>query len=182
VPGRPRPSLAQLRRAPGPRSARHPPAPRQRRSTHVRIHRDPGRAFRLDSGRLAAHVVASEGELLGIDNEHEGGFAAAIADRFWQAADAGAIRCPDGIEVQLYVLRGDGLLVAVREREGRPPEAPLRQVAGYALEARDVACPFDERFEESCEAIAHLLEEADGLLSALAALRDGEARRRGKEG
>lgn len=141
----------------------------------------PAKRFWLDSGHLAAHVVASEDELFGIDNEHEGGFAAAIADRFWQAADAEAIRCPEGIEIQLYVLRDDCLLVAVREHDGRPPEAPLRQVAGYALEARAVACPFDETFEECRQAIARLLEEANDLLPALAALRDGEARRDGEE-
>jgi hypothetical protein len=138
--------------------------------------------FWLDSARLAAHVIASEEELFGIDAEHEGGFAVAIADRFWQAADAGAIRRPEGLEVQLYVLRGECLLVAVREREGGPPEAPLRQVAGYALDASEVACRFDESFEECREAIAHLLEEANRLLPALAALQDGEVRRDGEGG
>lgn len=142
----------------------------------------PAEGFWLDSGRLAAHVIASEDELLGIDNQHEGGFAAAIAHRFWQAVDAGAVRAPDDIEVQLYVLQDDCLLVAVREREGRPSAAPLRQVAGYALEATAVACPFDETFEECREAIAHLLEDANDLLPALAALRNEEARRNGEEG
>ena len=136
--------------------------------------------FRLDSARLAAHVIATEEEPFGIDNEHEGGFAAAIADRFWRAIDAGAVRSPRGVEVQLYVLRDDCLLVAVREREFRPSPAPLRQVAGYSLEAAAVACPLDESFEECRAAIAHLLEEANGLLAALAALRDGEARRDGQ--
>jgi hypothetical protein len=141
----------------------------------------PAERFWLDSGRLAAYIIDTEVELFGIDNDQEGGFASAIAARFWEAADAGAIRCPDGIEVQLYVLPRHSLLVAVREREGRPPAAPLRQVAGYALDATAVACPFDETFEECREAIARLLEEANGLLPALAALRDGEARRDGEE-
>ncbi|MBS1895600.1 MAG: hypothetical protein JST59_30235 [Actinobacteria bacterium] len=136
--------------------------------------------FWLDSARLAAHVISSEEELFGIDNEHEGGFAAAIAERFWQALDAEAIRGPEGVEVNLYVLGDDCLMVAVREREGQPP-APLRQVASYSLEARDVACPFDETFEECRAAIAHLLEHANGLLPGLAALRAAEARREGGE-
>jgi hypothetical protein len=149
-----------------------------RRSEHVHVHHDGGGALlaRFRPPRRPRH------RLFGTDNEHEAGFAAAIADRFWQAVDAGAIRCPDGIEVQLYVLRDDCLLVAVREREGGPPEARLRQVAGHALDAGAVACPFDETFEECREAIAHLLEEANGLLPALGALRDGEAGRDGEKG
>jgi len=128
--------------------------------------------FRLDPARLAAHVIASEDELSGIDEEHEGGLAAAIAGRFRQAEEAGAICGPSDVEVVVSAIHGDGLIVAVRERIPSGAAAdPLRQVASYSLDAGDVACPLDHSFDECCAAITHLLVEANGLLPALAALR-----------
>ena len=138
--------------------------------------------FWLDSARFAARLIADEDELLGIDEEHEGGLAVAIARRARQAEDAGAILGPPDLEVVVYPIDGDVLIVAVREREVSAASVRLRQVASYSLDAGDVACPLDHSFDECCAAIARLLEEANGLLPSLAALRDGEGRRDGEEG
>lgn len=134
--------------------------------------------FWLDATRLATNAIASEDELPGIYEEHEGGLAAAIAGRFRQAEDAGAICGPPDLEAVVYAIHGDGLIVAVRERLASAAAAgPLRQVASYSLDAGDVACPLDHSFEECCAAIVRLLEEANGLLPGLAGLRAAEAGR-----
>jgi hypothetical protein len=132
--------------------------------------------FALDSARFAAHLILSEEELLGIDEEHEGGLAVAVARRFCQAAEAEAIEGPSDLEVVVYAIHGDGLIVAVRERDNANGAAPgpLRQIASYPLEAGEVANPLDRSFDECCGAIARLLEEASGLLPILTALRSVE--------
>jgi hypothetical protein len=139
--------------------------------------------FRLDPARLAAHVIASEDEVFGIDEEHEGGLAVAIARRFRQAEEAGAILGPARLEAVVYAIHGDTLIVAIRERDASAVAGgPLRQIASLSLDAGDVACPLDHSFEECCAAIAHLLEEASALLPCLAALRAGENVRARGEG
>jgi hypothetical protein len=138
--------------------------------------------FSLDSARFAAHLILSEEELLGIDEEHEGGLAVAIARRFRQAGEAEAIEGPSDLEVVVYAIHGDGLIVAVRERGDAKVAAagPLRQIASYSLDAGEVASPLDHSFDGCCAAIAHLLEEATRLVPTLTALRSAEASGAGK--
>ena len=131
--------------------------------------------FWLDAGRLSAYVISNEEELFGFDSSDERGFAAAIASRFYDAHEAAAIRGPSELEVIVYALEAESLIVAVRERElGRGLKEPLRQLASFSFDATDVACFGDDRFEECCAGITALLERANQLLPSFAVLVDAE--------
>ena len=134
-----------------------------------------GERFRLDCGRLAGHLIASDGERFGIDSEDERGFAAAVATRFADAKQAGAIGGPAELEVMVYATNPHGLIVALRERElPNDRRLPLRQLATYSFDADEVACYGDERFEECCAAINELLDRANALLPSFTAMRAAE--------
>jgi hypothetical protein len=133
----------------------------------------PGR-FKLDRDRLANHLIAGGGERFGFDGSNELGFAAAIAERFEDAVDSDAILGPPGVEAALYPVGRDLLIAAVREREPVDSEVPLRQLASFCFEAREVARYGDERFEECCAGIEAVLARAGALLPSLAALHAGE--------
>lgn len=137
------------------------------RATHER--------FWLDSARLATFVISGEEELFGFDSAYEGGFARGVASRFRDAEEAGAIVGPGELEVVLYALDSESLIVAVRERElPRYLDAPMRQLATYSFDATDVVSYGDDSFKECCNGIAALLERANELLPSLAALREAE--------
>jgi hypothetical protein len=127
--------------------------------------------FRLDRDRLAAHLIDRGIEPCGFDNHHEGGFAAAVADRFADAWTSGAILGPPEVTATLYPLDSDALILALRERE-LPPTVPwpLRQVATASFDVDEVACFGDESFGECCGALAELVRRAEVLLPALAAV------------
>lgn len=130
--------------------------------------------FKLDRDRFANHLIASGAERFGFDSSDELGFAAAIAGRFEDAVDSDAILGPPGIEAALYPVGPDLLIAAVREREPVNPELPLRQLASFCFEAREIACYGDERFEECCAGIEAVLARAGALLPSLASLHAGE--------
>jgi hypothetical protein len=131
--------------------------------------------FWLDAGRLAAYVISNEEEPFGFDSSDERGFAAAIASRFDDAHEAGAIGGPSDLEVIVYALAAESLIVAVRERElPSHLKKSLRQLATFSFDATDVACFGDDRFEECCAGIAALLERANQLLPSFALLCEAE--------
>ncbi|HEX8959847.1 MAG TPA: hypothetical protein VF770_08495 [Solirubrobacterales bacterium] len=133
--------------------------------------------FHLDSARLAAHLVAEEDELFGF-GEHEHGHAAAIASRFRDAEEAGAIYGPPEIEVVPYAVDHETLILAIRERElPRGLPWPLRQVATLSFEASEIASFGDASFEACRAGLAELLERANALLPHLAAIGAAEAAR-----
>jgi hypothetical protein len=127
-------------------------------------------SFRLDPGRLAAHSMAC-GAPRGFDNRHPGGFAAAVAARFAEAWEAGAIVAPPQVRVVLYALAFDALMVAVRENDMPPGVSwPLRQVATVSFEADEVAVFGDESFAACCNALREVLRRAEDLVPALDAI------------
>ena len=130
--------------------------------------------FKLDRDRFANNLIASGVEHFGFNSSDELGFAAAIAERFEDAVDSEAILGPPGVEAALYPVGPDLLIAAVREREPVDPALPLRQLASFCFEAREVACHGDERFEECCAGIETVLARAGALLPSLAALQAGE--------
>ena len=133
--------------------------------------------FWLDSERLSAYVISNGEELFGFDSSDERGLGPAIASRFHDAHEAAAIRGPSELEVIVYTVAADSLIVAVRER-GLPRhlEEPLRQLATFSFDATEVACYGDDRFEECCAGITVLLQRANRLLPSFTALRDAELR------
>jgi hypothetical protein len=132
----------------------------------------PGR-FRLDADRLARFSFERGDEVFGLDLLHPGGPAAALAARFADAVQAGAVLAPTGVKAVLYPVGRGSLVLAVRPREraSRPP----RQVASFSFAVEEVACPADETFRECCEAIRELLRRAEALLPGLAAMAGAEA-------
>jgi len=133
--------------------------------------------FWLDSARLASFVIGGEEELFGFDSAYEGGFARGVASRFRDAGEAGAIVGPGELEVVLYAVNSESLIVAVRERElPHVLDVPLRQLATYSFDAIDVVSYGDDSFEECCNGITTLLERANQLLPSFAALREAELR------
>jgi hypothetical protein len=129
------------------------------------------RPFRLDRERFSAHLIRENEERFGFDSGDELGFAAAIAARFDDAIRAEAVRGPVDIEAAVYPVGRDLLIVAVREVA---PDPPLRQLASFCFEAREVACFGDERFAECCVGIEALLERASELLPSFIAMREAE--------
>lgn len=133
--------------------------------------------FWLDAGRLSAYIIGNEEELFGFDSSDERGFAAAIASRFYDAHEAGAVRGPSELEAIVYPLAADSLIVSVRERElPHHLREPLRQLASFSFEATDIARLGDEGFEECRAGIAALLERANQLLPSFSLLREVERR------
>jgi hypothetical protein len=146
-------------------------------STGFGRHRASHGRFWLDSARLATYVICGEEELFGFDSAYEGGFARGIASRFRDAEEAGAIVGPGELEVVLYALDAESLILAVRERElPHHLNTPMRQLATYSFDATDVVSYGDDSFEECCNGIAAILERANELLPSLAALREAELR------
>jgi hypothetical protein len=138
----------------------------------------PTTCFRLDRARLAAWVIEAEDELSGLDVDDEDGPAAAVSSRFADARAAGAIDGPEDTVVNVYPVRAEGLIVAVREAE--LPAAmrwPMRQVATFGFEVEEVARHGDASFEGCCDALAELLDRAGRLLPELQALRTARPRR-----
>lgn len=129
------------------------------------------RRFGLDADRLARFLFERGEESFGIDPRDEDGFGRAIASRFADAEEAGAIDGPEGVEVVLYPVASECLIVTVRELK-IPHEVPwpLRQVATLSFDPDEVACRGDETFAECCRAIRELLRRADALLPGLRAL------------
>jgi hypothetical protein len=127
--------------------------------------------LRLDSGRLAADLIGRGVEPCGFDNHHEGGFAAAVAARFADAWEAGAILAPPEVTAVLYPLGSRALILALRENQ-LPPTVrwPLRQVATVSFDVDEIACFGDESFGECCNALRELLRRAEALVPALAAM------------
>ena len=133
--------------------------------------------FWLDSARLATFVISNEEKLFGFDRADERGFAAAIASRFRDAEEAGAIFGPGALEVVVYALNSESLIVAVRERDlPRDLDVPMRQLATFSFDAIDLVSYGDDGFEECCNGIAAILERANELLPSFAALREAEFR------
>jgi hypothetical protein len=132
--------------------------------------------FRLDSGRLAADLIERGVEPCGFDSRHQGGFAAAVAARFAEAWEAGAILAPPEVRAVLYRLDSSAMILALRETE-LPPTVrwPLRQVATVSFDVDEVACFGDESFGECCSAPARVA--AARRIAAASAGRD--VRRRG---
>jgi len=131
-------------------------------------------SFALDRERFAAATREDFGELEGIDGYCDGGVALALTRRFADAREAGAIRCPPGIEVIVYGIE-DSLIVALREEElpiGLP--VAMRQLATISFETKHILNAADESFEEVCAAIEELLARASVLLPSFAALKRGE--------
>ena len=131
-------------------------------------------SFALDRERFARVTRKDFGELEGVDSCCEGGVAAALAHRFHDALEAGAITGPAGLDVIVYAL-DDSLIVAVREEE-LPVNLPvaLRQLATCSFETKYVFDPENESFAEACAAIEELLARACALLPSFEALRRGE--------
>jgi len=102
--------------------------------------------FWLDAGRLAAYVISNEEELFGFDSSDERGFAAAIASRFDDAHEAGAIDGPRDLEVIVYALVAESLIVAVRERELPRPLPPW-------ISAKPLTLRPEERFLDRLTAL-----------------------------
>lgn len=129
--------------------------------------------FHLDSGRLAAHILAGEGALFGFDADHEGGPAAAVLERFYVAQAADAIRGPLDAKAMVYPLSARALIVAVREFPAPAAHVtwPCRQVATYSFDADEIAPPGDACFEACVDGLAELLARADALLPDLHAIR-----------
>jgi hypothetical protein len=127
--------------------------------------------FRLYRDRLAADLIERGIEPWGFDNQHPGGFAAAVASRFAEARESGAILAPVGVKVFLYPLGSNALILALREAELPPAVGwPLRQVATVSFEVDEVACFGDESFGECCRGLEELLRRAESLMPALAAV------------
>jgi hypothetical protein len=129
------------------------------------------RRFGFDADRLAKFLFERGEESFGIDPCDEDGLGRAIANRFNDAEEAGAIDGPVGVRVVLYPVAEECLIVTVRERKV-PHEVPwpLRQVATFSFDPEEVACRGDETFAECCRAIRELLRRADALLPGLRAL------------
>lgn len=127
--------------------------------------------FRLDPGRLAADLIGRGIEPCGFDSREEAGFAVAVAARFTQAWDSGAILAPPEVTPVLYPVGRGALILALREND-LPPSVPwpLRQISTVSFEVDEVACYGDESFGECCTALRELLRRADSLLPALRAL------------
>lgn len=133
--------------------------------------------FRLDSARFGAGLIDRGAEPCGFDNRHPGGFAVAVAARFADAWESGAILTPPGVTVSLYPLGFSALILALRENDlPRAVEWPLRQVSTVSFDVDEVACFGDESFEECCSTLRELLRRADRLLPALAAMRSCDQR------
>lgn len=133
--------------------------------------------FRLDSARFAADLIDRRIEPCGFDSRHPGGFAVAVAARFADAWDSGAILAPPGVTGSLYPLGSNALILALREEElPLSVEWPLRQVAMVSFDVDEVACFGDESYGECCSALRELLRRADRLLPALAAIGSCEQR------
>jgi len=133
--------------------------------------------FHLDSGRLAAHVLAEEAALFGFDCRDDIWRATAVTERFADAQAAGAIRAPEDAAVHLYPVGPRALMVAVREVPAPADyvDWPCRQVATYAFDADEIAPPGDACFETCLDGLAELLERANALLPDLHAIRAADA-------
>ena len=134
-------------------------------------------AFRVDRGRLRAHLIA-EGETDPEDDTLPGGIRdtgpQAIAGFFVHAMDAGAIRGITDVEVNVYECGDDAVIIAVREQA--PPLAiswtALRQVTSFAIETEDLASEYGpQSFEEACGLLTEILRVASGLVPSLRALQ-----------
>lgn len=133
--------------------------------------------FHLDSGRLAAHVLASEGALFGFDCREGIWRASAVTVRFADSQAAGAIRGPEDAAVHLYPVGPRALMIAVREVPAPADyvEWPCRQLATYSFDADEISPPGDACFETCLDGLAELLERANSLLPDLDAIRAADA-------
>jgi hypothetical protein len=129
-------------------------------------------SFHLDRAAFAAWVIREETELSGFDTDDEDGFAPAVSSRFADALAADAIRGPVDLVVNVYPVRADGLIVAVREALLPPALCrPLRQVATFGFEVDEIARRGDASFDACCGTLIELLSLADALLPHLDRLR-----------
>ncbi len=140
--------------------------------------------FTLDRSALAGHLnVDGDDTTYGL-----GTFAAEpgpqVAAATTRALTCGAITPPDG--AQLYVFAADSTAVAITVRDQPPSPAQLRDRASAGLpcyrhisdtrdwrELQPAASP--DTFTGTCETIELVLQAANSLLPALAALKLGEA-------
>ena len=138
-------------------------------------------AFRVDRGRLRAHLIA-EGETDPEDDTLPSGIRdtgpQAIAAFFVHAMDAGAIRGVDDIEVNVYECDDDSVIITVRQQDP-PIDTPyraLRQVASFAIETEDLVTEYGPKsFSDACDVLTEILSVAAGLVPSLRALQLLEA-------
>jgi hypothetical protein len=125
--------------------------------------------FRLDAERLAAHLLAEEGELRGFRSGGPLTPAAAAAERFRDAQTAGAINHPGDAGVALHAVAPRGLIATVCDRGAAELRRHLRcrQLATYVFDAERIAPPGDERFEVCVDGITEVLGYADVLVPKL---------------
>lgn len=123
----------------------------------------PSERFTLDTERLGEHLVGEYGARRGLDELHEpGGLGGSIRERMNDANDARAISGPDGYEVQIHP-RYDGDVILTVNSSGARVACPtidakhLRQVEGAS-------------FEEGCQTMQWLLDQASPLIGQLRAL------------
>lgn len=127
--------------------------------------------FRFNESRFAKFLLERGDVVVGIESHHEGGFCAAVASRFRDAVEGGAIDGLPGVEPIIYAVRPDSLILAVRDASlPLGSEWPLAQVASHAFEVDEVACFGDETYTECCAAIRELVRRANRLLPPLAML------------
>jgi len=132
-------------------------------------------SFALDR-KIFAKVTRKEfGELLGVDISCDGGPAAGIWTRFYEALEARAVSSPPGLEMIVYAIE-DSLIVAVREEE--PPvhlPCAARQLATHSFETKYILDAQDGSFDEACAAIEELLSRGNSLLPSFQAMLNGES-------
>jgi hypothetical protein len=125
-----------------------------------------------DQASIPANDDAGDTGLGGIRSDLDGGLAAAIVSYFDDAHDCGAIGGIPDVQVVVYAVGFDSVLIAVRERDTDFSVAvPQRQVARWSIETSDLMEFGNDSFDEACAALEEILRLASGLLPTLRAMQ-----------